>query len=86
MTTYQRSSRAIWRATRHLFVAAVPPNPPTRVAGSAGLVWSHLAAPVTLDELVERLSSVDAAPEAVRHDLVVLLAQLEPLGLVEVTE
>jgi hypothetical protein len=85
MITYQRSPRAIWRATRHLLVVAVPPNPPTRIAGSAALVWTHLAAPRTVDGLVSRLvDEVGAAPNVMRADVLALLAQLEPLGLLEV--
>jgi len=87
MTTYQRSPRAIWRATRQLLVAAVPPHPPTRIGGSAALVWAHLAEPVTVDALVARLADdAAAAPEVVRADVLALLAQLEPLGLLEVGE
>jgi hypothetical protein len=87
MTTYQRSPRAIWRATQQLLVAAVPPNPPTRIVGSAALVWAHLAEPTTLDALVDRLSvEVSAPADALRADVQALLAQLEPLGLVEVGE
>lgn len=87
MTTYRRSPRAIWRATQQLLVVAVPPNPPTRIVGSAALVWSNLAEPTTIDELVERLAvEVDAPPNSVRADVEALLAQLEPLGLVEVGE
>lgn len=67
-----------------MLVAAVPPHPPTRVAGSAALVWSHLAHPITIDQLVDRLARVTGARhEAVRLDVSALLAQLEPLGLVE---
>jgi len=87
MTTYQRSPRAIWRATHQLLVAAVPPHPPTRIGGSAALVWAQLAEPVTVDEMVARLVvKVGAAAEVVRADVLALLAQLEPLGLLEVQE
>lgn len=85
MTEYRRSPRAVWRASTAVLVAAVPPNSPTRVVGSAALVWSHLADPITLDELVERLArATGAAGATVRGDVAALLAQLEPLGLVEV--
>lgn len=87
MTIYQRAPRAIWRATQQLLVAAVPPNAPTRIVGSAALVWAHLTEPTTLDALVDRLSAeVSASADALRADVQALLAQLEPLGLVEVEE
>lgn len=84
--TYRRAPAAVWRSSRQFLVAAVPPAPPTRVAGSAGLVWAQLAEPVSLDELVARLLRVATAVPAVqlRTDVAALLAQLEPLGLVEV--
>ncbi|MDP2292809.1 MAG: PqqD family protein [Actinomycetota bacterium] len=85
MSAYRRSPRAVWRASKGMLVAAVPPNPPTRIAGSAALVWSQLAEPVTLDELVDRLARrTGVLPEALRSDVAALLAQLQPLGLVEV--
>lgn len=87
MTTYRRSRLAIWRATQQLLVAAVPPNPPTRIAGSAAAVWAHLAEPTTIDELVARLADEVGVPaDGLRADVEALLAQLEPLGLLEVGE
>ena len=85
MSTFQRSSRAIWRASSGFLVAAVPPGPPTRMAGSAAAVWHGLSEPVSLDELVERLV-VDAGAPApqIRADVQSLLDALVPLGLVEV--
>lgn len=84
MSAYRRSPRAVWRASTGMLVAAVPPNPPTRIAGSAALVWGQLAEPVTLDELVDRLAhQTRVAGETLRPDVAALLAQLQPLGLVE---
>jgi hypothetical protein len=84
-TTYRRSPQAIWRSSAGLLVAAVPPNPPTRVAGSAAIVWRHLSAPITLDDLVAQLSrETGATVDALRADVVSLFEALVPLGLVEV--
>lgn len=83
--TYRRAPAAVWRASRQFLVAAVPPAPPTRVSGSASLVWAHLAEPVTIDDLVAQLNAVvDAPAEQLRANVEALLAQLQPLGLVEV--
>jgi hypothetical protein len=83
--TYRRAPGAIWRATGHFLVAALPPASPTRVAGSAALVWTQIAEPLTLDEIVGRLADAAGAPAAqVRHDVEALFAELVPLGLVEV--
>lgn len=85
--TYRRAPAAVWRSSRHFLVAAVPPAAPTRIAGSASLVWRQLGEPITLDALVARLAHVVAVPaEQLRVDIEALLAQLQPLGLVEVGE
>ncbi|MDO8362944.1 MAG: PqqD family protein [Actinomycetota bacterium] len=82
---YRRSPRAIWRASANLLVAAVPPAAPTRIVGSAAMVWNHLAAPVGIDELVAELAAVSgSSAAAIRADVESLLAALVPLGLVEV--
>ena len=81
---YRRSPAAIWRASDRLLVAAVPPNAPTRMSGSASLVWRHLERAVGLDELVNRLAGETGSEQAViRADVEALLAALAPLGLVE---
>lgn len=84
-TTYRRSPAAIWRASGSWFVAAVAPNAPTRMVGSAGLVWQQLASPASLDDIVEGLAAVTGGEATViRADVQALLAELVPLGLVEV--
>mgnify|MGYP000978238507 CR=1 FL=1 len=86
-TTYRRSPAAIWRASEQLLVAAVPPDAPTRMAGSASLVWQWLARPITLDDLVGALvehTGVDAG--VIQRDVQGLLDALVPLRLVEVME
>lgn len=81
---YRRSPAAIWRASTHLLVAAVPPNPPTRMSGSAPLVWQHLAVAIELDELANRLAAETGSdPVAIRTDVQSLVDALVPLGLVE---
>lgn len=81
----RRSPRAIWRASSQVLVAAVPPRSPTRVGGSAALVWRHLQEPVTLDELCELVAADAGVPtERVHADVVALIDQLLPLELVEV--
>ncbi|MEQ1701405.1 MAG: PqqD family protein [Ilumatobacteraceae bacterium] len=81
---YRRSPAAIWRASERVLVAAVSPNPPTRMAGSAPLVWRHLAVGIELDELADRLSvETGSDPEVIRADVASLLDALIPLGLVE---
>ena len=82
---YQRSPRAVWRATSSFLVAAVPPHPPSRVVGSASMVWSLLSVPRSEQELAELLAATVALPvQQVRADVSALIAQLLPLGLVEV--
>jgi len=82
--TYRRSPRAIWRASSQLLVVAVPPGAPTRIAGSAALVWAQMAQPVTIDELVARLAVSTTVPAAaIRADVTAMLTELMPLGLVE---
>ena len=82
---YRRAPRAIWRASASFLVAAVPPSPPTRVAGSAASVWAALADAVTLDELASALAAATGAPLALVHaDVAALVEGLLPLGLVEV--
>ena len=84
MTTFQRSARAVWRASSGFLVAAVPPSPPTRMAGSAAAVWQRLAEPVSLEELVAGLAAGLGAPaQQIRADVQLLLDALVPLGLVE---
>lgn len=81
---YRRSPAAIWRASAAVLVAAVPPHAPTRMSGSAPLVWRHLESPIGLDELAAVLSSQTGGDEvAIRTDLQVLVDALVPLGLVE---
>lgn len=81
---YRRSPAAIWRASERLLVAAVPPQAPTRMSGSAALVWRHLDTVVDLDELTGRLSSATGGdPALIRADVEGLLEALVPLGLVE---
>jgi hypothetical protein len=81
---YRRSSAAIWRASNRLLVAAVPPNAPTRMSGSAALVWHHLADEIEFDELVGLLAEVTGAgPDQIAPDVQRLLDELVPLGLVE---
>ena len=81
---YRRSPAAIWRASDRLLVAAVPPNAPTRMSGSASLVWRHLECAVGLDELANRLAGeTGGEPAAIRADVRDLLDALLPLGLVE---
>jgi len=84
-TRYQRSPQAVWRASASFLVGAVPPQPPTRIAGSASVVWALLAQPRTVQEMVHELIAVaDAAPEQLHADVEALFSQLVPLGLVEV--
>ena len=83
-TRYQRSPHAVWRASASFLVAAVPPRPPTRIAGSASVVWALLAAPRTVDEVVRELTAVaDTSPQQLHADVAALVAQLLPLHLVE---
>jgi hypothetical protein len=83
--TYRRAPHVVWRASGYFLVAAVPPAPPTRIVGSASLVWAQLAEPVTIDALVTRLGGQVAVPAPqVRADVDALIAQLVPLGLIEV--
>lgn len=85
--TYRRSPASIWRSSGNWLVAAVAPNAPTRMVGSAGLVWQQLAAPASLDDIVEGLAAVTGSEVTViRADVRALLAELVPLGLVEVLE
>lgn len=82
---YRRSPAAIWRSSSTLLVAAVPPHPPTRMSGSAGLVWQRLAQPTTIDAIVAALAAETGGPaDTIRADVESLLEALRPLGLVEV--
>ncbi len=82
---YQRSPNAVWRASASFLVAAVPPHPPTRIAGSASVVWALLAQPRTMHEVVHELSAIaNTAPEQLHADVAALISQLLPLRLVEV--
>lgn len=82
---YRRAPQAVWRATGSFVVAAVPPNEPTTIGGSAPLVWAALAAPQSIDQLAAELAAATgASPADVRRDLTDLIAALVPLGLVEV--
>ena len=82
---YQRSSAAVWRASASFLVAAVPPRRPTRISGSASVVWALFAVPRTVNEVVEELAAlVDTAPEQLHTDVDALIAQLLPLQLVQV--
>jgi len=82
---YRRNPLAVWRASRWFLVAAVPPALPTRVGGSAAAVWHALGAEVTLAQLVQLVSTEVGAPaDTIAADVRALLAQLQPLGLVEV--
>lgn len=51
----------------------------------ASAVWRRLGAPVTVAALCDGLAGdFDGDPEAIRQDVVALLARLDELGLVEV--
>lgn len=81
---YRRSPAAIWRASAQVLVAAVPPNAPTRLSGSAPLVWRHLEAPIDLDDLAHLLARQTGADSAaIRADVQSMIEALLPLGLVE---
>lgn len=81
---YRRNPAAIWRASASFLVAAVPPLPPTRVSGSAGLVWSLLDEPLTTEEIVAKLVAATGADAAiVRGDTESLFDDLVPMGLIE---
>lgn len=83
---YRRSPHAVWRASASFLVAAVPPHPPTRVGGSASAVWALLAEPSSVDDVVQLLVAATGAPrDQVHSDVAALVADLLPLGLVEVT-
>ena len=81
---YRRSPAAIWRSSTRLLVAAVPPNAPTRMSGSAALVWRHLADEIEFDRLVAVLAEeTGVAAEQIGGDVQRLLDELVPLALVE---
>lgn len=83
-TRYRRSPAAIWRASAQVLVAAVPPNAPTRMAGSAALVWRYLEDAVGVEELAGFLAAATGSEAGVVHaDVQALLDALVPLGLVE---
>ncbi|HNJ97037.1 MAG TPA: PqqD family protein [Ilumatobacteraceae bacterium] len=86
---FRRHPAAVWRATEHFLVAAVPPAHPTRVVGSAGLVWKVLATPKSMEEIAsEVVASLGTVAnldrDVVAQDVRSLIDQLLAFGLVEV--
>jgi hypothetical protein len=83
---YARSPHAVWRATASFLVAAVPPQPPTRISGSAAVVWDLMTAPKTARELsLECADVLGISASDVEADVARLMGQLLPLGLVEIS-
>ena len=82
---YRRSPEALWRDAGSAIVVTTASDAEIHeLLGGAGLVWSELADPRTVSELLERLAATyDVSGEAIEEQVSGVLETMRGLGVVE---
>jgi hypothetical protein len=82
---FRRSSGALWRANGPTVVLTDPDQEDfDELSETAGVIWSQLAAPRSLREIVETVADIyDVDPAAVAGEVSTLLEVLRERGWVE---
>lgn len=82
---YGRSPEALWRDAGSTVVVTTASDPDVHeLLGGAGLVWSELADPRTISELLEQLAATyDVSGEVIEQQVSGVLETMRGLGVVE---
>lgn len=84
MLTWKRADNVLWRAIPGYLVVATVDGTPSEVFGPGSEIWTLLAEPISVDDLVAAMAiQYSTSPDVVRADVEQLLAQLQAGGYVE---